>query len=338
MDNINNMPVLLRGNGDFTTEQFEEVMRADNEQHLMLSLGLTTGPGCNMRCIYCYTEGGYKESGHAVKGRMTIANYEKAIRESAALGAQSVIIAGVGETTLDKNLPRIIEMSSQESMYPLIFTNGSRLDRETARFLFDHKTSIYLSLESTREEVFNTITASKGLFHKVIQGIDHCLSAGFGKVTTRNGYQVTDLALNTMVMRINVDHIDEIEQFCRDRNILFTCRFPERLGKAPDYWQEYIAATPEEEERLRAIASRYSRGGEVFRTDYGCLFWVVGVLLGVDGQARLCYSLDNKENFGNIKKDSMRDIIRKKLQVYPTRKEFFCPIHAELGQAESIIK
>lgn len=338
MDNVNNISVLLRGNGDFTAEQFEEVMRADNEQHLMLSLGLTTGPGCNMRCVYCYSEGGFKEAGHAIKGHMTLADYEKSIRESAALGAQSVIIVGVGETMMDKKLPKIIEMTSEEGMYPLIFTNGSLLDRETAQFLLDHKTTIYLSLESTREEVFNRITVSKGLFPKVMEGIDNCLAAGFGKVTTHNGHQVTDFAINTMVMRLNIDHIEEIEQFCQDRNILFTCRFPEKLGKALNYWQRYIASTPEEEERLRAIAVRHSLGGEVFRTEYGCLFWVAGVLLGVDGQARLCYSLDNKEDFGNIKKDSIKDIILKKLQVYPAQKEFFCPIHAELGQAEAIIK
>lgn len=337
MDNVNNISVLLRGNGDFTGEQFEEVMRADNEEQLMLSLGLTTGLGCNMRCVYCYNQGGFKEAGHVIKGHMTLADHEKAIRESAALGAQSVIIVGVGETMMDKKLSRIIEMTSEEGMYPLIFTNGSLLDRATAQFLFEHKTSIYLSLDSTREELFNQITASKGLFPKVMEGVDNCQAVGFGKVTTRNGYQVTDFAINTMVMKSNADHIEEIAQFCRDRKILFTCRFPENLGIAPDYWQKYIASTPEEEDRLRVIASKYSRGGEVFRTGYGCLFWVAGVLLGVDGQARLCYSLDNKEDFGNIKKDSMKDIIFKKLQIYPARKEFFCPIHAELSQAEAII-
>jgi MoaA/NifB/PqqE/SkfB family radical SAM enzyme len=335
-NNINNLSVLLRGNGDFTEEQFEETMRADNEQHLMLSLGLTTGPGCNMRCIYCYTEGGHKEAGHAVKDGMTPADYEKAIRESAALGAQSVIIVGVGETLLDKNLPQIIELSHREGMYPLIFTNGTRLDKETARFLFENDTTIYLSLDSTREDVFNRITASQGLYPRVMEGIDNCLEAGFGKLSTRNGHRVTDFALNTMVMRLNADHVEEMEQFCRDRNILFTCRFPEKLGMAPEFWQAYIAADTEEEERLRAIASRYSRGGEVFRTEYGCLFWVAGVLLGVDGQARLCYSLDNKEDFGNIKKDSMKEILRKKMQVYPARQEFFCPIHAEMGHPDTV--
>ncbi|OGO21136.1 MAG: hypothetical protein A2144_01985 [Chloroflexi bacterium RBG_16_50_9] len=335
MDNINNSQVLLRGNGDFTIAQYEEVMRADDERHLMLSLGLTTGPGCNMRCIYCYTSGGCKEAGHDTGASMTLSDYEKAIRDSAALGAESAIIVGVGETMLDKKLRKIIEMISREGMYPLIFTNGTRLDRKTAQFLFDHNTTVYLSLDSTREDVFNRITASKGLFPKVMEGIDNCVAVGFGKITTRNGYQVTDFAINTMLMRANADHIEEIVQFCRDRNILFTCRLPEKLGTAPDYWQELIAVTPEEEEELRKIASRYSRGGEVFRTDFGCLFWVTGVLLGIDGQARLCYSLDNKENFGNIKQDSMKDIIRKKLKVYPARMDFFCPIHAELGHPET---
>jgi len=336
MENINNLNVLLRGNGDFTCEQYEEVMRADNEQHLMLSLGLTTGPGCNMRCVYCYTEGGCKEAGRATTDQMTMADFEKAIRETAAMGGQSVILVGVGETMLDKKLPEIIETISGEGMYPLIFTNGSLLTKEWAKFLFDNKTTIYLSLDAVRQDLFDRITASEGLFPRVMEGIENCLEAGFGTLSENNGHYVTDFAVNAMIMRLNADHITEMEQFCRDRNILFTCRFPEKLGMAPEYWKEYIAETPEEEERLREIASKYSRGGEVFRTDYGCLFWVVGVLLGVDGKARLCYSLDNKKEFGNIKTDSMKDIIRKKLIAYPAGKEFFCPIHAEMGNPDTV--
>jgi len=49
------------------------------------------------------------------------------------------------------------------------------------------------------------------------------------------------------------------------------------------------------------------------------------VLLGVDGKARLCYSLDNKEDFGNIKQDNMEDILRKKRQVYPPGKNSSAP-------------
>ena len=65
-DVIDSTRVLLRGNGDFTTEQFMQVMSARNEQRMMLSLGLTTGPNCNMRCVYCYSEGGTREAGRSI--------------------------------------------------------------------------------------------------------------------------------------------------------------------------------------------------------------------------------------------------------------------------------
>ena len=329
---MNKISILLKGNGDFTESQFLEVMKAENEQHLMLSLGLTTGPGCNMRCVYCYNEGGSKEAGMVIEDRMTWDDYEKAIKESAVIGAQSVILVGVGETMMDKDFKKIIELSRDQGMIPLIFTNGSMMDKEIARFLFNNQVTIYLALDSTREAVFNQITQARGVFPKVMRGIENCLEAGFGKITSRNGHQVTDFAINAMVMKSNIDHLEEIEQFCRDRDILFTCRFPEKLGAAPDYWKSLIAATPEEEARLRKAAEKYSLGGEVFRTEHGCLFWITGVLLGSDGQARLCYSLNNKKDFGNIKKDGMRDIILKKHDIYPPQKNFFCPIHAELDE------
>lgn len=328
---MNQQLIMLRGNGDFTAEQFLDVIEGNNERRLMLSLGLTTGPGCNMECIYCYNESGRTEAGRAVRHRMKLADYEKAIREASSLGAQSVIMVGVGETMLDKNIRKLIEIVSSEGMIPLVFTNGTTLTKETAKFLHEHGTSIYLALDSMREEIFDTITGSKGLLPQVLAGIDNCLEAGFGKLTTRNGHYVTDFAVNTMVMKSNLDCLEEIQDFCSEKGLLFTCRFPEKIGTAKACWDKLIAETADEEAMLRSIAELHSAGGEVFRTDSGCLFWMAGVLLGVDGQARLCYSLNQVKDMGNIKKDSMRDIIRKKRELYPPRKDYFCPLHLEMA-------
>jgi MoaA/NifB/PqqE/SkfB family radical SAM enzyme len=327
--------VLLRGNGDFTEEQYEEVLRADNEKRLMLSLGLTTGPGCNLRCIFCYNDGGVKEAGSAVKGQMTREDFKKAIKESAELGAQSVILSGIGETTMEKNFSMIVETIHDHGMYPLVFTNGTFLDRKMAKFLFANRASIYLSLNTTREETYNRITQTEGLFPLLLSGVENCLEAGFGTISARNGHQVTDFAVNTMLMKINAGHLDEIEGFCREKRLLFTCRLPERLGSTKEFWKTHIAATPAEEDEIRAAASNHSLGGEVFRTDFGCLFWVVGVLLGVGGQGRLCYSLNNKHDFGNIKQESMKEIIMKRNEIYPPKRQFFCPIHAELEEIDN---
>lgn len=326
---MENSPILLKGNGDFTAEQFLEVMQGEDESHQLLSMGLTTAPGCNMRCVYCYNEGGNREAGNPIKGRMTLKDYEKSIRQAAALGAQSVIMVGVGETMMDKHFRRIVELTSARGMIPLIFTNGTTLDRDMADFLYQHQASIYLALDSVREETFNLITRSEGFFGPVMQGIDHCLAAGFGKITTRNGHQVTDFAVNTMVMKLNVDQLAEIEDFCRAKNMLFTCRFPEKIGTADDLWDVLIAPHPEEEARMRQLAKQHSLGNEVFSTDFGCLFWIVGVLLGVDGQARLCYSLNQRIDLGSIKTDSLREIIRKKRIYYPHNADSFCPIHLD---------
>lgn len=326
---MENSPILLKGNGDFTAEQFLEVMQGQDDAHQLLSLGLTTAPGCNMRCVYCYNDGGSREAGNPIRGRMTLKDYEKSIRQAAALGAQSVIMVGVGETMMDKHFRKIVELTSARGMIPLIFTNGALLDRDTADFLYQCQATIYLALDSIREETFNLITRSEGFFADVMRGIDNCLAAGFGKITTRNGHQVTDFAVNTMVMKLNVDQIAEIEEFCRAKNMLFTCRFPEKIGTAADLWDVLIAPQPEEEVRMRELAKQHSLGNEVFSTDFGCLFWIVGVLLGVDGQARLCYSLNQRINLGNIKTESLREIISKKRSSYPHNADSFCPIHLD---------
>jgi len=328
---MDNQSILLRGNGDFTPEQFEKTLKADDEKYFMLSLGLTTSPGCNMKCIFCYSDGGTKEAGEKITGHMELKDFEKAITQSAELGAQSAILVGIGETLMDKNIRSIIEMVSGSGMYPLIFTNGTMLDKDMVKFLYKNHTTIYLSLNSIHEEAFNRISRTTGLYSKVIKGIDYCLDEGFGQITSRNGHKVTDFGINLMVMKENIDQIEDIKNYCEDRKILFTCRLPEKLGTAEETWDEHIAGDLEYEQKLKEATKKYYFGGEVFRTDYGCLFWVAGVLLGVDGKARLCYSLVNKKSFGNIKTDNMVDIIRNKNKVYTPTREYFCPIHAEMG-------
>jgi MoaA/NifB/PqqE/SkfB family radical SAM enzyme len=234
---------------------------------------------------------------------------------------------------MDKNFRRIVELVSANGLIPLVFTNGTLLDKEMADFLYKNQATIYLALDSVEEGTFNLITRSEGLFNKVMRGIDNCLEAGFGKVTSRNGYRVTDFAVNTMVMQLNADQLEEIEQFCREKNILFTCRFPEKLGTAQELWEILISSDPETELRIRQLAEQRSLGLEVFRTELGCLFWTVGVLLGVDGQARLCYSLNQRADLGNIKKVSIKDIIMTKRLLYPHRDDSFCPMHVETSAA-----
>ena len=158
---MGNRSVLLKGNGDFTAEQFQKVIRGEDESHQLLSLGLTTAPECNMRCIYSYNKGGSRETGRTIRERMTRKDYEKAIREAAAMGAQSVIMVGIGETMMDKHFCRLLELTSAQDMIPLIFTNGTLLDKDMSRFLFQHQASIYLALGSVREETFDSITRSQ---------------------------------------------------------------------------------------------------------------------------------------------------------------------------------
>ena len=71
-----NKQILLRGNGDFTNEQFEQVLRANDEKHMMLSLGLTTSPGCNMRCVFCYSDSGTREAGNEIRKLMDLNDFD----------------------------------------------------------------------------------------------------------------------------------------------------------------------------------------------------------------------------------------------------------------------
>lgn len=81
--------------------------------------------GCNYACQMCpQTEGRGKDW----LKKMSLADFESIIKQLAPAGLNVVNLEGSGEPTLNRNLPKYIEIVRKYGAKPFIFTNGNRLE------------------------------------------------------------------------------------------------------------------------------------------------------------------------------------------------------------------
>ena len=126
---------------------------------------------CNLRCIMCPSP-----TLASPRGYMSMAVYEKVLRESVAGGVHRMRFVGLGEPLLHADLPEMIRMAKRGGLYTEVSTNATLLTPELGRALLDAGLDeIGFSLDSADEAEFERIR--KGAhFHDVMAKIDGFLA------------------------------------------------------------------------------------------------------------------------------------------------------------------
>ena len=268
--------VKLNGNGTFSETEYSQLLDPTNDRK-MLALGLTTAPGCNLSCVYCYTSGGKTDIPKTEW--MGSDDYKRAIDQAASLGARTVVIDGIGEPLLDPNIRPILSQIYENGMTPLLATNGTLLgEGNTADFLYQVGASLFISMESLDNDTYSTIVGREGMLPKTLEGIETCIQRGYGGVREKDGHKVTDIMINAMAMRVNIAEISRLKEFCDEKGILFAARVPGHVGSATGNWGR-IVGDVDERRRLEETLSGLVDKEEVFQTPYGCLFWTAGNIM-----------------------------------------------------------
>ncbi|MBI5788796.1 MAG: SPASM domain-containing protein [Candidatus Schekmanbacteria bacterium] len=110
---------------------------------------------CNLKCLYCYGDGGSYKKGQMLMGEVTLKNFfERCITERNV--AYDILFFG-GEPLL--NLPllkKAVEMGNQKKTdgFQITFnmvTNGTVFSPEISQFMADHINSVTISLDGPKE-------------------------------------------------------------------------------------------------------------------------------------------------------------------------------------------
>ncbi|TEW56076.1 GTP 3',8-cyclase MoaA [Psychromonas sp. RZ22] len=167
-------------------------------------LRLSITDECNFKCNYCLPDGYQRTHQKQFLSQNEITNLINAFAE---LGTSKVRITG-GEPSLRKDFADIISQISQTEGIKKVATttNGFNLSKHAEQWFEAGLSAINVSVDSLDANTFNLITG-KNIFHKVMEGVEACASAGFEQVKVNSVLMkgLNDNDLNTFLAWIK-DH------------------------------------------------------------------------------------------------------------------------------------
>lgn len=184
---------------DFTDADIDEAVAEGR----LLSLELEFGRKCNYRCPYCYAvenvESGVRDP------RVT----DEAISQARRLGARKIVILG-GEPLLYGDLRANIDRIVSLGMGAEIFTNGSLMTEELARFLYARGCRVVVKYNSNDSERHDRLTGIRDSREKALLAFELLKSAG---------YPPEMLCASSVISSENLDEIVDMWVALRERGI-----------------------------------------------------------------------------------------------------------------------
>lgn len=200
----------------------EEIVSASRNNQL-LSMEIEFSSRCNLRCVYCYAgKNLFREN------ELEQEEIFDAVSQAKALGARKIIYVGAGEPLLDVKLRDIVHYVRKLGMEHVLFTNGTLINAEIARFLFDNEVVPVIKYSSMKEKLFDQLTGCYGAYASMMRGFDYLRKAGYPD-------KKHNLGIESIVTTYTVKEIPSIWRWARSNNILPYVECVTRKGSAIEH-------------------------------------------------------------------------------------------------------
>ncbi len=156
---------------------------------------------CNLKCVHCYTNSDNKK----YKNELSTEEGFKLIDELKDFGIPALLFSG-GEPMARPDLFTLLEYATKRGIRPVISTNGTLINKETAQRIKDvGVTYVGISLDGM-ENTNDHFRGVKGAFSKTMAGFDNCRAVG-----QRVGLRLTLTRHNYYDLHRIFDFIEEEE-------------------------------------------------------------------------------------------------------------------------------
>jgi radical SAM protein with 4Fe4S-binding SPASM domain len=159
---------------------------------------------CNNNCRHCYIN--LPAGDKVVKAReLSPVEIGKIADEAVKMGAVWCLITG-GEPLLRPDFEEIFMLLKRKGLLVSVFTNATLInEKHIALFKKYPPHDIEVTVYGASREAYERITRLPGSFEMFIRGLDMLLSAG------------VKVRLKAMALRGNIEEMDLISDFCRER-------------------------------------------------------------------------------------------------------------------------
>jgi len=184
-------------------------------------------------------------------------------------GLKKIHFSG-GEVLLRQDLEEILRFCCGYGLQVNLTTNGTLLDKDTARWMVDLRVhTVAFSIDGSTEKKHDTLRAVPGAWHNTWAGIDRL------KRRRRAKSRGPAIAVNTVVTRSNIDCLPAMHALLRDRGIdswrLLPVRTAERrFLPSPEQWLRMAIASQQWRPLLRGNFNPYGSGRTARLAARGC--------------------------------------------------------------------
>ena len=258
----------------FTKEDVEYAVK----NRRLLSMEIEFGRACNFRCPYCYVV----DPAEAPK-ELTADEIRNAIEQGHELGVQKLIMLG-GEPMLFPGLEEMVRFITGKGMEIEIFTNGTNVTPEMARFFFEHSVKVVIKLNTFDPTIQFKLTGRKWAYDCIQTALKNLTDAGYPAKGKR-------IAASTIICKQNLAELPELWAWLRDRDIdpYFEMITPQGRSSR----NQWLYPEPAETEQLFREISRLDRekygnvwepqpplvGNKCLRNQFTCLINAYGEVM-----------------------------------------------------------
>ena len=268
--------------------------------------------GCNQRCVFCaFDYLGYKArfiDTDSLKG---------ALRQMAKGGVKSVMFAGEGEPLLHKDIAEIVLCAKKSGLDAAMTTNGTLLSEAVAGRIIPHLDWLRISLDAASARTYARLHRCKeDVFRGVLENLRQAV-----RIKRKNNYSCS-LGAQLLLLEENYRQARELAGILKDIGLDYLVLKPysqhpkskNRLGNRKNYadYQDIGDKLLKLSDNnfkviLRVKAVRKLEQARGYQNCLALPFWAY---ISSQGDVCACSSFlgDKRYIYGNIHKDSFRDI------------------------------
>jgi len=280
----------------FTDNEISECLNRKD----LLSIELEFTRKCNLRCIYCYSHGGIPR-----EDELSTQELKSVISQAQDLGAKKIILLGGGEPLLYKGFEDIVLYTHSLGLQQVLFTNGTVINKKTARFLLRRGVSVIIKQNSFRKDVQDRLAAVRGAFDNIQHGIKILMDAGYS-----NGGPF--LGIQTVICRQNFEELPSMWKWARENSIVPYFEILTLQGRAKENRGLNVSLSEMKTlfEYLEHIDKE--RYGLIWRSHpviaaFSCKRHLYSCLINSQGHVQPCTGIDI--SVGNIRNEPLRKIL-----------------------------
>jgi MoaA/NifB/PqqE/SkfB family radical SAM enzyme len=233
------------------------------------------------------------------------------------MGGRVVVLAGEGEPVLDEYFCEIVQYINKLGMITILYSNGSTLTPEVAKFCRRNNVCLVIALDSLRPDIHQILAGTKyPTLPRVLNNLSRLRKIYADTVEEYGDLRVVRLAINMTLCGRNRNEIQAIKSLA-DNDMYFVCNPMASWGNSGDNWLNLMGPDADPSEYQRLISEYSESGGPLTLDSMGvCGYSHNGIAVSPSGQFMPCaYTNETDGLLGTIHNRSLSEAFTLKQQV-----------------------